>query len=144
MVKTVFGFFLILYSLNSAKDTEPFEPLTKAELIKSKKFNSSSKIAWIFSYTGVSNEPRVIRQTKALTESGWEVVVLGYDGHSTRPNEWSFIRLPRVDIYKGDFLRALKLIEKFSYFLSLYFPGLRVIGARLYFHFISQDINCLF
>ncbi|WID98761.1 glycosyltransferase [Bosea vestrisii] len=49
--------------------------------------------AWILSYTGVSDEPRVLRQAKALSDAGWCVVVAGHDGRSPRPPEWQYIRL---------------------------------------------------
>jgi glycosyltransferase involved in cell wall biosynthesis len=52
------------------------------------------RAAWIISYTGVSNEPRVRRQADALVKDGWRVIVCGFDGHSPRPAEWTYIRLP--------------------------------------------------
>lgn len=55
----------------------------------------AGKRAWIISYTGVSNEPRVLRQCEALLSDGWQVVVCGFDGHSQRPPEWTFVRLPQ-------------------------------------------------
>ena len=51
------------------------------------------RTAWILSYTGVSDEPRVLRQAKALGDAGWRVVVAGHDGRSARPPEWRYIRL---------------------------------------------------
>ena len=55
---------------------------------------SGAKTAWIFSLTGVSNEPRVVRQAQALHSDGWNVVVIGHQGHSVTPDFWFFVRLP--------------------------------------------------
>lgn len=51
------------------------------------------KCVWVISFTPVASEPRVLRQTRALFDAGWEVVVIGYEGHSKIPKEWNFIRL---------------------------------------------------
>lgn len=51
------------------------------------------RTAWLLSYTGVSDEPRVLRQAQALIRAGWQVVVAGHDGRSPRPSEWRYIRL---------------------------------------------------
>lgn len=68
---------------------------------------SNGKRAWIISYTGVSNEPRVLRQCEALLSDGWEVVVCGFDGHSPRPLEWTFVRLPQSYPFSGAFTQIL-------------------------------------
>lgn len=51
------------------------------------------RTAWVIAYSGVSTEPRLIRQNKALLDDGWRVVVCGFEGRSPRPPEWDFIRL---------------------------------------------------
>lgn len=53
------------------------------------------KTAWIFSYTPVASEPRVLRQASALVGAGWRVVVFGYEGRSATPDIWQFVQLPR-------------------------------------------------
>lgn len=65
------------------------------------------KRVWIISYTGVSNEPRVLRQAEAMVQAGWDVVVCGYDGHSKRPDTWHFLRLPTTENFRNRTLRAL-------------------------------------
>ncbi|MEP2705267.1 MAG: glycosyltransferase [Roseibium sp.] len=76
----------------------------------------TGKTAWIISFTGVSNEPRVLRQANALLDDGWTVVVLGYQGHSPTSEDWHFCRLPanspaiRLQIYISNFWR--KISEK--------------------------------
>ncbi len=60
------------------------------------------KIAWIVSFTGVSNEPRVLRQSQALMDAGWSVVVVGYQGHTeTNPN-WHFVKMSASHPYSSD------------------------------------------
>ncbi len=68
---------------------------------------SNGKRAWIISYTGVSNEPRVLRQCEALLSDGWQVVVCGFDGHSPRPPEWTFVRLPQSYPFSDALTQAL-------------------------------------
>ena len=76
---------------------------TRAELIAGPAVPAAApgRRAWVISYTGVSNEPRVLRQCEALVANGWEVVVCGYDGRSPRPPEWHFIRLPARAAFRG-------------------------------------------
>lgn len=69
--------------------------------------DSNGKRAWIISYTGVSNEPRVLRQCEALLSDGWQVLVCGFDGHSPRPPEWTFVRLPQSYPFSGYFTQIL-------------------------------------
>lgn len=70
-----------------------------------------SRIAWIVSFTGVSNEPRVLRQSQALMEAGWSVVVLGYQGHTQTNPDWHFVQMSSSypyssdEIYYHEFLR---------------------------------------
>ena len=69
------------------------------------------RTAWIISFQGVSNEPRVIRQSRALLDDGWRVVVCGFDGHSPRPPEWTYIRLPQFAPFYRVILRALQALR---------------------------------
>ncbi|MEN5083798.1 glycosyltransferase [Bosea sp. TWI1241] len=61
---------------------------------------SGRRTAWVIAYSGVSTEPRLIRQNKALLDDGWRVVVCGYEGRSPRPPEWDFIRLAMGAAYR--------------------------------------------
>lgn len=69
------------------------------------------KVAWIVSFTGVSNEPRVLRQSQALMEAGWSVVVVGYQGHTATNPDWHFVEMSASypystdEIYYHEFLR---------------------------------------
>jgi glycogen synthase len=100
--------------------------------------STGARTAWIFSFTGVSNEPRVLRQAAALVEAGWRVVVLGHEGHSVRPPGWYFVRLP-VDppyalparlVFLG--LQAVgTVVTRFGVL-----PAIRRAGARLFHAFI--------
>lgn len=45
----------------------------------------------IFSFTPVSDEPRVLRQAKALYEKGAKVTIVGYPGKAPIPEFWNFI-----------------------------------------------------
>lgn len=72
--------------------------------------NTNGRIAWIISMTGVSGEPRVLRQAEALTANGWRVVVCGFDGKSPRPKNWHFIRMPtRTPFSSNDQNTAIRL-----------------------------------
>lgn len=73
--------------------------------------------AWIISYTGVSNEPRVLRQCEALLDAGWEVVVCGFEGHSNRPDEWTFVRLPSTEPFRNSFHTVLRNTKELSHLL---------------------------
>jgi glycosyltransferase involved in cell wall biosynthesis len=72
---------------------------------------SGKRTAWIISYTGVSNEPRVRRQADALIKDGWRVVVCGVDGHSPRPEEWTYIRLPSSEVLSRSMRQLLWLLR---------------------------------
>jgi glycosyltransferase involved in cell wall biosynthesis len=92
------------------------------------------RTAWIISYTGVSNEPRVLRQSQALFADGWRIVVCGYDGHSPRPPDWTFVRLPTTDPYRGGVRQLLALCSKIGMLLTVYGRPAPVArwGARLH------------
>ena len=49
--------------------------------------------AWIVSLTPVTDEPRVLRQSKMLHDAGWNVVVVGYLGKSPKPEFWSLLEV---------------------------------------------------
>jgi len=80
----------------------------------------SARRAWIISYTGVSNEPRVLRQCAAMTEAGWELIVCGFDGHSPRPPEWNFVRIPTTDPFRPWFRKTLSLVNQVALFLTVH------------------------
>lgn len=76
------------------------------------------RTAWVIAYSGVSTEPRLIRQNKALLDDGWRVVVCGFEGRSPRPPEWDFIRLATGAPYRpyvfALFARVGRLARKMS------------------------------
>ena len=78
--------------------------------------SQGERTVWIVSFTGVSDEPRVLRQAKAMMEDGWRVVVLGYDGRSPRDPGWHFVSLsdsPTFDAAKVRFLwRRFRLTRR--------------------------------
>lgn len=92
------------------------------------------RTAWVIAYSGVSTEPRLIRQNKALLDDGWRVVVCGFEGRSPRPPEWEFIRLATGAPYRpyvfAVFARLGRLARKMSGFGK---PGGRLsrAGAHL-------------
>lgn len=93
--------------------------------------------AWILSYTGVSNEPRVLRQAASLVEAGWQVVIAGFEGHSPRPPEWSYVRLTdrpkrRSIVYRA-LLRLQSLLGKALYIYGRQEPKVAQLGARLHY-----------
>jgi glycosyltransferase involved in cell wall biosynthesis len=92
------------------------------------------RTAWIISYTGVSNEPRVLRQSRALLDDGWRVVVCGHDGHSPRPREWTYVRLPTADPYRPQFALILAALRSAGRVVAVYgWPsGFARLGARLH------------
>ncbi len=90
--------------------------------------------AWILSYTGVSDEPRVRRQAKTLTDAGWRVVVAGFDGRSPRPPEWSYIRLGNLGRRAQPWRLPLRVVSR-QIGRALYRfgpPTPAQFGARLY------------
>lgn len=98
------GLHRLLYDSRKEKD-----PVLQPELVQptAARGASNGKRVWIISYTGVSNEPRVLRQCEALLSDGWRVVVCGFDGHSPRPPEWSFVRLPQTYPFSGALTQIL-------------------------------------
>lgn len=92
------------------------------------------RCAWIISYTGVSNEPRVLRQAEALQATGWDVVVCGHDGHSERPKGWTFVRLPSQDAYRSSFLRLLGMARSAAVLLVRRGGGSLAGKAALFHH----------
>jgi glycosyltransferase involved in cell wall biosynthesis len=93
------------------------------------------RTAWIIAYTGVSNEPRVRRQADALINDGWRVVVCGRDGHSPRPAEWTFIRLPVGHEFAPRIRQLLWLLRGCGAVLAVYGrPAIVSRGAALLSH----------
>jgi len=78
------------------------------------------RTAWILSYTGVSDEPRVRRQADALINSGWDVVVCGFDGHSPRPEQWTYIRLPQSDRFSPRTLQLFSFLRGAGTIIAVY------------------------
>lgn len=103
----------LLYSTNGQPDVKLLPELVQPVAPS----GNSGKRAWIISYTGVSNEPRVLRQCEALLSEGWQVVVCGFDGHSPRPSQWTFVRLPSSDPFGGEIHRTLAAVRKLAEFL---------------------------
>lgn len=66
-----------------------------------------ARTAWIISYAQAANHPRVIRQSKALLDDGWRVVVCSNDGHSARPPEWTFVRFADSEPYRDQYRHLL-------------------------------------
>ena len=111
----------------------------RAELSGCSASADDRKTVWIISFTGVSNEPRVLRQARALIDAGWRVVVLGYDGHSTRPEDWIFVRLPKQQTYSPFRFQFMRLTRAIGQGLYRFMPGkFRDAGARLYFNNIPN------
>lgn len=55
-----------------------------------------SKTVCIISLTPVTDEPRVLRQSKALADNGWTIVVAGFKGRQEPPPYWRFIEVEHV------------------------------------------------
>jgi glycogen synthase len=96
--------------------------------------SAGERTAWIFSYTGVSNEPRVIRQAQSLVDAAWRVVVFGFDGHSPRPSDWHFVRLPADAPYAIHLFYLMKALRILGIGLARFgiAAPVRRAGARLY------------
>jgi glycosyltransferase involved in cell wall biosynthesis len=56
-----------------------------------------TRTAIILTYTPASDEPRVVRQARALCMAGWRVVVIGLAGRAPVPEAWTFVELPAAD-----------------------------------------------
>lgn len=54
------------------------------------------KTVCIISLTPVTDEPRVLRQSKALADAGWTVVVAGFRGRQAPPPHWRYIEVEHV------------------------------------------------
>lgn len=55
-----------------------------------------TKTVCIISLTPVTDEPRVLRQSKALHDAGWNVVVAGFRGRQSPPDYWTYIEVEHV------------------------------------------------
>jgi glycosyltransferase involved in cell wall biosynthesis len=55
-----------------------------------------SKTVCIISLTPVTDEPRVLRQSKALADCGWNVIVAGFKGRQAPPQHWRHIEVDQV------------------------------------------------
>jgi glycosyltransferase involved in cell wall biosynthesis len=76
------------------------------------------RTAWIICYAGVSDQPRIIGQGRALVDNGWRVVVCGFDGHSPRPADWTYVRLPSTDAFSSLCFRALSQARRVCRFIA--------------------------
>jgi glycogen synthase len=94
------------------------EAATATEVIRGAA--AGRRTAWVLSYTGVSNEPRVRRQADALINSGWHVVVCGFDGHSPRPDQWTYIRLPDSDRFSPRTSQLLRFLHGAGIIVAVY------------------------
>lgn len=56
----------------------------------------------IFSLTPVTDEPRVLRQSRALAERGWDVIVAGFRGRQPAPSDWRFIEVAHLANTKSE------------------------------------------
>lgn len=48
-----------------------------------------AKHVLILSFTPVTDEPRVLRQTRSFEENGWHINVCGMDGRAKKPTSWT-------------------------------------------------------
>lgn len=55
-----------------------------------------TKTVCIISLTPVTDEPRVLRQSKALADAGWSVIVAGFRGRQEPPAFWRYIEVEHV------------------------------------------------
>lgn len=96
--------------------------------------STGNRTAWVFSYTPVCTEPRVLRQARALVDAGWRVVVFGFDGRAEVPAEWHYVRLPVDNPYAIQVRYALKLLRAAGLALTRWgvTAGMRMLGARLH------------
>lgn len=72
------------------------------------------RIACLLSFTRATDEPRLHRQCRLLTEAGWQVIVVGYPGRSDRPEAWSLLTVTnhgsRLTPIEHRILRALLFV----------------------------------
>jgi glycosyltransferase involved in cell wall biosynthesis len=95
------------------------------------------RTAWILSYTGVTHEPRVVRQAWSLARHNWNVVVAGFLGNSPRPPDWSLVRLAdrgrsRAIPFRGA-LFLQRQLGRLLYRYAKNSPTVSRFGARLYY-----------
>lgn len=57
--------------------------------------------ACIISLTPVTDEPRVIRQARALLDAGWKVTVCGFRGRQAAPAGWRLIEVTHLPRRRG-------------------------------------------
>lgn len=102
-----------------------------------------TRTAWIFSYTEVARSPRVLRQAQALMESGWKVVVFGYETEETAAEAWQFVALPSISSSSKFITGWLRILRLFGLLLVTTAPiaGIRQAGARLYYGAIAHYLQ---
>lgn len=110
----------------------------------------SEKTAWIFSYTPVSSEPRVIRQADALIQSGWRVVVFGLEGRLPPRPEWNFVRLPGDNLpYSSVAKKLMQFLREVGLVIARWgiFKEIKTLGAKLYhranprWHWVEAEVK---
>ena len=94
-----------------------------------------SRTAFIISYTGISNEPRVLRQASSLSAAGWKVVIFGHQGNSENPTDCLFVRVPVTDPYLPVFRKWLLICRSNFGGLGRYIPFLTDVAASADFGF---------
>ncbi|MEN5083799.1 glycosyltransferase [Bosea sp. TWI1241] len=97
-----------------------------------------ARTAWIISYAQAANHPRVIRQSKALLDDGWRVVVCSNDGHSARPPEWTFVRFADSEPYRDQYRQLLLALNVRARTLCAHGPRWL---SRLAAHVRQETIN---
>lgn len=75
--------------------------------MNSKGFAVTGPSACIISLTPVTDEPRVIRQARALLDRGWQVTVCGFEGRQSKPEGWRLIEVAHVPGRRGPLGRCV-------------------------------------
>lgn len=97
---------------------------------------TGARTAWLITYTPAVDEPRLVRQATSLAQSGWRVVVCGYEGRSSKPDAWTFLSLARSIEAPG---RRLALQRRIGHAIVRRSTGAAIqFGARIYYHGIPD------
>jgi glycosyltransferase involved in cell wall biosynthesis len=93
------------------------DPSTQIEVIRGRREGKRS--AWIMADRGLPDDSRVIRLVRALIDAGWGVVMFGFDGRSQQPEDWTYIRLPSSDGFRGVPRQILRLARGTGWLLTV-------------------------